>query len=68
MNASILDSLKTMIKSLENSLIDAEKLVLKGNARAGLRIRKNMQNIRKHAFDVRQLVQEVKEEKLRLKR
>lgn len=59
---SILDKLKDMVKLLENSLVDAEKLVSKGNNRSGIRVRKNMQDIRKKAKDVRNLVQLIKKD------
>ncbi len=61
-DTSILDQLKNMIKILENSLVDAEKLVHKHNHTAGKRVRKNMQDLRKYSKDVRNLVQQVKRE------
>ncbi len=61
-NTSILSQLKYMISILENSLVDAEKLVHKHNYTAGKRVRKNMQDLRKYSKDVRTLVQDFKRE------
>ena len=60
METSILIELKDMIRILEEILIDGEKFVSKGNCRAGLRVRKGMQQVRKKAKEVRDLVQDVK--------
>jgi len=58
---SLLNQLKDMVKVLEISLIDAEKLVHKGNQKSGVRIRKNMQQIREQAKIAREMVQFIKQ-------
>ena len=54
---SILNELNDMIRLLEISLEDAEKLVSKGNHTAGMRVRKTMQEIKKRAKNIRNMVQ-----------
>lgn len=57
-NASVLDSIKHMIRLLENSLKDAKKLVHKSNKTAGIRVRRLMQEIKFiHVKNVRDKIQ-----------
>ena len=50
-------ALKQLVLDTEK---DAEKFYQKGNASAGARIRKNMQELRKLAVDIRKEVSELK--------
>ena len=45
-NTRVIDTIKDMIRLLENVLPDAEQLCHKGNKTAGIRVRKIMQRIK----------------------
>jgi len=45
-NTRVIDTIKDMIRVLENTLPDAEQLCHKGNKTAGIRLRKVMQRIK----------------------
>lgn len=59
MDRNSIDLLNEIISIAENAKVDAEKN-LKGNKTAGIRLRKDMQQIRLIAKDIRNLVQEQK--------